>query len=142
MGNHLSTVAALLFFAFTASLVHCSKNNTDSTSTGQTAGNLTQGNWQVQYFYDDRDETIAYIGYVFTFSNDGTLSLTNGVDSAGGGWEVTQDGSKQKLVLNIVSNTLLQNLNDDWEIESSSKSFIKLKDQNTSSKHSLHLKRK
>ena len=119
----------------------CSKDDDNPDTTAQTGQYLTQGSWVVEYFFDQTDETSDFANYTFTFHPDGNVSVSSGTSSSGGNWQVISNDEKRKLVINIMTNTVLQQLNNDWLITSSSALLIKLNDDNIA-KHELRLKRK
>ncbi|HUR11938.1 MAG TPA: hypothetical protein VM012_11240 [Flavitalea sp.] len=121
--------------------VSCSKNDDNSTAADPSS-QIVMGTWKVQYYFDNADETSDFNNFTFTFNNDGTLTATNGTISAGGGWTVINDDGKKKFVLTIVSTSVLQKLNDDWQIVSSSSTELKLKDDNDTKVHELRFTKK
>ena len=127
--------AALFFIPFLVS--NCSKDKDGSTDTSQTAQYLSQGQWSVEYYFDQTDETSDFKDVLFTFHPDGVVSSNTG---SGGSWQVIMDDGKRKLLINIATNSVLQQLNDDWVIASSTASTIQLKEDNAS-KHEVRLRR-
>lgn len=101
----------------------------------------TDGTWMISSYIDDgNDETNDYTSYRFEFLEDGTLNATDLLSSSStpyiGSWSITDsnssddDDSLDDLDFNISfsSNSLLEDLSDDWDIISFSDTEIKLID--------------
>lgn len=101
----------------------------------------TDGTWMISSYIDDgNDETNDYASYRFEFLEDGTLNATDLLSSSStpyvGTWSITDsnssddDDSLDDLDFNIgfTSNSLLEDLTDDWDIISFSDTEIKLID--------------
>ncbi|MCE3296201.1 MAG: hypothetical protein K0R65_1915 [Crocinitomicaceae bacterium] len=111
----------------------CSKKKQIKNITSE----ITEGSWRISSYIDDsEDETSDYSGDTFTFKSDGTLIVT-GTHQATGSWAVTkEDNSNDDDVFDdrhvefIISlPALLDDLTDDWEVESHSSSRLELKDK-------------
>ena len=117
-------------------------NSTNNSNATVVAVNNTaqQGNWRITYFYDtDHEETAHFANYIFTFGSDGVLTATNGINSYGVTWSVTDSHSgnddsgnhnSDDVDFNIAFNSPADfaELSDDWEIITSSDSMIELID--------------
>jgi len=101
----------------------------------------TDGTWMISSYIDDgNDETNDYTSYRFEFLEDGTLNAIDLLSSSStpyiGSWSITDsnssddDDSLADLDFNISfsSNSLLEDLSDDWDIISFSDTEIKLID--------------
>ena len=120
----------------------CDNENIDSEITSADVASIkstvASGQWRVSYYLDsDQDETSDYAGYIFTFSNDGVLSVTDGGTSLSGAWSVvnsdnSDDDSKEDndIDFNILFNgsNLFEELSDDWDIVQYSDTKIELFD--------------
>ncbi len=96
------------------------------------SGVITEGTWKVA-LYDDNGEnkTSDYEGFTLTFSNSGTVQVTNGSVNLEGTWsEITNDG-KQKALLDFGSNEPFDEFNDDWEIVDATDTRVELKDDSS-----------
>lgn len=102
-------------------------NDDDADDTGLIAV-LTNGDWEIAYFFDGKDETGAFADFVFTFKADGTATATNGVSSANGTWKSYGDGGFLELDLDFRNEVPLDNIQEDWELIEFSDATIKLKD--------------
>ena len=104
---------ALFFLAFSA----CKKS--DDTLPGP-GGNVTpaSGKWKITYFFDKKDETSYYTGYVFDFGSNGALTATNGSQTWTGTWSSGYDDSKNKFLIDFIgsSPSVLSELEEDWII--------------------------
>ncbi|MBX2828258.1 MAG: hypothetical protein KTR22_08850 [Flavobacteriaceae bacterium] len=60
---------------------------------------------------DDEDLEDQYVGYAFSFNEDGTLSVDNGTDTFSGTWETSESGGNIVFELNIPN---LTDFNDAW----------------------------
>jgi hypothetical protein len=123
--------AMLLSISLMASA--CSSDDDgDSSSNSNTQqiiaieNTVESGNWRVTYFFDtDSDETSDFNGYAFTFSDNGTLTATNGTNTYTGSWSVTDsssssddDSSDDDIDFNISFSSPpdFAELTDDWDI--------------------------
>lgn len=104
----------------------------DSSSGGGGSGSnlstiIVDGTWYVSYFFDDTDETSAYVGYNFTFNTNGTSLAVKNAISLNGTWSNYIDSGDEKLELNYDGSNL-DELEDDWEVIEYSPTQIRLKD--------------
>lgn len=91
--------------------------------------------WIISSFIDSgQDETHHFMGYSFTFGNDGTLTATNGNDTVQGTWSVTgsNDDSNDSVDFNILfsvpTSSVFDDLIDDWDIVNYNNNTISLID--------------
>ncbi|MBC9810977.1 hypothetical protein H9Y05_00670 [Crocinitomicaceae bacterium CZZ-1] len=100
---------------------------------------IQEGNWKVTKYVDSgEDETYHFNGYTFTFDGSGTITATNGSFSNSGTWSIQTDDSNDDLDFNIFFNNISNNfdeLNDDWDILSNSKTTIELIDRDDDGNH-------
>lgn len=134
--------AMLLSLSLMASA--CSSDDDgDSSSNSNTQqiiaieNTVESGNWRITYFFDtDSDETSDFNGYSFTFSNNGSLTATNGTNTYTGSWSVTDsssssdDNSSDDIDFNISFSSPpdFAELTDDWDIIEYSNTRIELID--------------
>ena len=143
----------LFLLALTISLASCSKSNDDNPSNNNnnsnnnnTNGQVT-GSWEVIYYFDSgKDETGDYSGYSFNFASNGVLTAVNGSSTYTGAWRIgdsssDDDSSSNKLVITITGNKAMDDLQDDWLIDSISDSEIRLRDDNPESAEELRFGR-
>ncbi|HET8803675.1 MAG TPA: hypothetical protein VFM72_03790 [Aequorivita sp.] len=98
--------------------------NTDPIDISQFEEDLTTGNWYVEYFFDDYDETDNYAGYEFNFALDGSAqAIKSGITTAGT-WALLNDF---KFDLFFGTNEPLDEFDEDWEILEATSQIIKLK---------------
>ena len=71
-------------------------------------------NWMVDKLErNDNDLEDVYVGYLFNFETNGTLSVDNGTDSFAGTWESTGAGNGITVTINIPN---LPDFNDAWNL--------------------------
>lgn len=90
---------------------------------------LTNGDWYVNFYFDDVDETANYADYVFNFDALGTTTATaNGIPTIGA-WS-TGAGDETELELNLNYGIIppLSELADDWDVLEVTQDIIRLKD--------------
>ena len=86
-----------------------------------------------------QDETSDFNGYDFTFSSNGTISATNGVNTYNGTWSVTNSSSSSSsssssddidfnIQFQVADDHDFDDLNDDWDVVSHTSSMISLID--------------
>ncbi len=117
--NSIKSIPAILLFAFSA-LASCQKSD-DSSNPGNNPGNNVTpaaGQWKVTYFFDKKDETGNYAGYVFEFGANGSLSASNGSQTWTGTWSTGIDDSANKFLIDFtgVVPGALTDLEEDWRI--------------------------
>ncbi|WP_174435324.1 hypothetical protein [Psychroserpens mesophilus] len=61
----------------------------------------------------DNDLEDNYVGYVFEFNNDGTLTVTQGANIFNGSWQASGTGNNIDVVINV---TGLNDFNDTWNL--------------------------
>ena len=124
----------------------CSSDDNDnsidnSQQIAQIESIAESGTWRITNFNDSgQDYTSDFTGYNFTFASDGTLTASNGSTTLNGTWSITNDSSSSSssssssddIEFNIffpVSDTNdFEELNDDWDIVSTSATTIELID--------------
>lgn len=116
-------------------MLNCSS---DDTTIGTEAlmqeaiENAQTGTWKITSYIDSgKNETNDYVGYTFTFNENGSLTASNGTNTINGTWSVTKDSSDDNdLDFNIsfASPPNFEELSDDWDIVSTSLSKIDLID--------------
>jgi len=121
--------------------VSCSTNDDDSPNNTvqiqQIENTAEAGTWRVTNLMDSgEDETSDFNGYDFTFSDNGTVTATNGTTTYDGTWSVTADDSDDdddsdvefNLFFPVPDTDDFEDLNDDWDIVSYSDNNINLID--------------
>ncbi len=114
----------LICFSFLLTSSSCSKS--DDVPANNIINTDYTGNWKVNMFFDDTDETFKFNGYTFIFANAGVVTAGNGTNNVTGTWSLTGN----QLVLNFGTTTDFEELNDDWLIVEKTATTIKLKDDN------------
>ena len=106
--------ALILFSCFFTSC----DDNSSSNGSSNSATNLQPGQWTVVYFFDKKDETSDFGGYVFDFSSNGSLSASKNGQTWNGTWSTGLDDSHDKFYMDFtgILPSSLQELEEDWEI--------------------------
>lgn len=98
---------------------------------------VQSGTWKMTKFIDSGDDELYHFSsYTFTFSESGTVTASNGTNNYSGTWSITKsnssddDNDNSDLDFNIQFNLTnnFEDLNDDWDIISHSKTKIELID--------------
>lgn len=111
-------------------MMGCSKS--DDAQPQDTDDDQVAGSWIITYFFDkDQEETDMFSGYTFRFETSGTLIANANGTTFEGTWLITSDDGSQRLVISITGNDALQELVDDWVIQSITSEEIRLRDDNT-----------
>lgn len=134
----------ILMLSFSLLSTTCSSdddnNNGNSQEIAQIVSTVESGTWRIISYIDSgQDETNDFIGYDFTFANNGTLTADNGTDTINGTWSVTDDSnssnssnSESDIDFNIQfpvpESSDFEDLNDDWDIVSYNNTTISLID--------------
>lgn len=100
------TLIPLLFFA-------CSKPGANSTLEKQ----MTSGTWTIDsYMENGSNETVLFLGMVFSFENAGDIVINDGGFLLEGSWVRTNTSTVlPSMNLNFGSNATLNKLNGEWE---------------------------
>jgi hypothetical protein len=98
------------------------------------------GTWRITNLNDSgQDETSDFAGYEFTFNSDGSLVAINGTVTMTGTWSITDDnnsdddssnddGIEFNIFFPVPDTNDFEDLNDDWDIVSTSSTKIELID--------------
>ncbi|TDO77614.1 hypothetical protein EV143_104381 [Flavobacterium chryseum] len=116
---------------------YCPENNIvtlDFTAT------ITNGSWDIPYFFDDTEKTASYSGYSFVFKSDKSVVATKGAVSETGQWASQVQNGVTELQLNF-SSELLSKLNKNWKLFEFNNSQIRLRDV-TDSTNYLYFEKK
>lgn len=136
----------LLMLSFSLMSSMCSGDDDDGSPNNNTmqiveiVNTVQSGTWRITNFNDSgQNETSDFNGYDFNFNADGSLVATNDSNTMIGTWSVTNDSnsnndssSDDDLDFNIFfpvpETNDFEDLNDDWEIISTSSNRIELID--------------
>jgi hypothetical protein len=94
---------------------------------------LTDGVWEITYFFDDTDETAAFAGFMFTFNADGAALATDGASSVNGTWKSYGDDGLLELEFNFGEEVPFDYIQEDFEVHEFNASVISLKEYNAES---------
>jgi len=122
------------------------ENSNNSQQIAQVEGIVQSGTWRITNLNDSgQDETSDFTDYNFTFATNGTLSATNGTTTQEGTWSLTSDSSSSSdddnddndiefnIFFPVTDSNIFDDLNDDWDIVSTSATRIELFDVGDSS---------
>lgn len=144
---NISKISLALSSAIVLILFSCTSED-DSNPSANLAGvqevqsTVQSGNWRITNMNDSgEDETSDFDGYRFTFSEDGSVSATNGTVTQNGTWSVIYDSDDDDgdnddgdddiefiLFFPVPDTSDFEDLNDDWDIVSITDSRIELID--------------
>ncbi len=101
-------------------------NDDDADDTALIA-TLTNGEWKVSYFFDKKDETLAFENSVFSFIPDGTVLVTTKTSLlVMGKWKSFGDAGFLELELDFGNEPLFDDISEDWDLIESTNLKIKL----------------
>jgi hypothetical protein len=137
-----SKISIALSLGFTLILSSCSSGDDADVSANlsgiqEIESTVQSGNWRITNMNDSgEDETSDFAGYRFTFSDDGSVTATNGAITQNGSWSVIDDRDDDdaeddidfNLFFPVPDTSDFEDLNDDWDIVSISDSKIELID--------------
>lgn len=138
----------LLTIVLSLITLSCSTDDNDdlidnAALIAQTEDIAESGTWRITDFNDSGvDETSDFTGYDFTFASDGTLTASNSTNTLEGTWSITNDDSDSNdddsndddddidfnLFFPVSDANNFEDLNDDWDIVSTSATKIELID--------------
>lgn len=131
--NQTKSITSNLDFenAIKYAIDYCPENNIEMLDFAAT---ITNGSWQIPYFFDDSDKTASYSGYSFVFKTDKSVVATKGATSETGQWDTTLEYGVRQLKLNF-SSALLGKLNVNWKLFEFNNSLIRLRDVSNSTNY-------
>ena len=136
----------LLMLSFSLMSSMCSNDddggspNDNSLEIAEIVTIAQSGTWRITNFNDSgQNETSDFNGYDFSFNADGSLVATNGSNSLTGTWSVTDDSNSSddsssdddidfNIFFPVPESNDFEDLNDDWDIVSTSSTRIELMD--------------
>jgi hypothetical protein len=124
-----------LAFIITAFLgmTSCTKDNSTPNDTA-----APTGQWVVQFYWDQKDETADFSGYTFEFQSGGTLKATKGGITVNGTWSE----SSSDFTIEFGADPLLSSISNKWLKTEKTDTVIKLKDDNPAQDDQLHFARR
>lgn len=132
MKNQILSIFLLIsasFFALSCDSDDDSSDNNNNVIV-QLEASIKVGAWRVSNFVEDGiDQTHHFSSYAFTFSENGTVSATNGTNTVTGTWTTSSSSSSgSKFILNFnASSGPFEEISEDWRIESVTTILIDLK---------------
>ncbi len=132
----------LLLFGIKCSIIlyfaACTGINEYTTAVSATP-HVTKGSWKVNLFTEAKaDNTKAFSGYILTFQPNGKIIVSKNAEQVTGNWYEDDIINKITIRLNT-KDPVLAKLNDYWNISSTSKSDLDLKNTENPSTGRLHL---
>ncbi|MGL6268643.1 MAG: hypothetical protein ACRC2O_12000 [Chitinophagaceae bacterium] len=123
-------IPALTIIILALSLNSCTKDSTTDPS------NTTPptGQWRIHYYWDEKDETADFSGYIFEFKPGGVLQASKGLVFVTGTWSETST----KFIIDFGTTPVLSEINDDWLKTDKTATLITLKDDNPAQDDELH----
>ncbi len=95
---------------------------------------ITQGSWEIPYFFDVTEKTSLYSGYQFVFKSDNSVVATKAGVSETGQWQSSVQNGARELKLNF-SSDLLSKLNKNWKLFEFNNSQVRLRDVSNSTNY-------
>ena len=149
----------LMMVSFALLSLSCSSDDDDSSidnsqQIAQVQSIAESGTWRITNFNDSgQDYTSDFAGYNFTFASDGTLTASNGSSTLNGTWSITSDSSSSSdddsndddddiefnIFFPVSDSNDFEELNDDWDIVSTSATRIELIDEGDSNAYTDRL---
>ena len=133
----------LLMFSLAMMSTSCSSDDDSSSNNSQQIAEIEgiaqSGAWRITNFVDSgQNETADFNGYDFNFNSDGSLVASNGTTTLTGSWSVTDDDSSSddsndddidfNIFFPVPESNDFEDLNDDWDVISTSSTRIELID--------------
>lgn len=146
--KNIDKLILLVIVSFSLVFTGCSTDddastNDNSQQVAQIQSSVESGTWRITNFNDSgQDETSDFNGYNFTFNTDGSLVATNSSNTMTGTWSVTDDSNSSdddsssdddddidfNIFFNVPESNDFEDLNDDWDIVSTTATRIELID--------------
>lgn len=143
---YFSLVMLLSITLFSACSTDDDSSSDNSQQIAQIQAVVESGTWRITNFNDSgQDETSDFTDYTFTFTAEGTLTASNGTTTLDGAWSITSDSSSDdhddsdddddiefNIFFSVPTSNNFEDLNDDWDIVSTSATKIELIDDSDS----------
>lgn len=100
----------------------------DDVDDSNLVATLLSGSWEVDYFFDEADETSEFENFTFTFNADGTALATDGVTEVEGTWATYGDDGELELDLDFGEDSPFDEIMEDWGVFEFNDTEIVLKD--------------
>ncbi len=133
----IALIALLSVFVACESDDNNDTNQVTSQEIPQIVAAAQSGSWVVaSYIEDGVNETSDFAGYTFDFMSNGTVVATLNSETTEGTWSVTDDSNSSSsdddvdfnISFPVPDTSVLDELNDDWDILSYSSTQIRLRD--------------
>lgn len=135
----------LLLLSFSLMSSTCSSDDDAMSDNSQQIAQIevqaTSGTWRITNFVDSGvEETSDFAGYDFSFNGDGSLVATSATNTLTGTWSVTDDSNSSSddsnddddidfnIFFPVPDSNDFNDLNDDWDVVSTSSTQIVLID--------------
>ncbi|MEI6312345.1 MAG: hypothetical protein WCP57_08810 [Bacteroidota bacterium] len=121
----------VFFVLFISTLMLATNSCKKESSTANTNSNLKSkvktGNWKVTLYNDKGTDHLSYFSaYEFVFNDNGTVEATKTGSTIDGTWTTGTDDSDVKLVLDFVTTSPFDELNEDWQVLEQNSTIINL----------------
>lgn len=113
------------------------EDDDNSTDLSELRAVLLSGNWIITSFINEGDETTLYNGWVFRFQSNGTLTASKDDVTENGQWSIEIDDNIFELHILFDTDTLLEELAEDWDVASFTSLRIELTDTDEENNNSL-----
>ncbi len=124
----LRIISPVILFAF---CISCSKDDKPDTP------GAISGQWIIHYYWDEKEETADFAGYVFEFLSNGQVKAVKAGNTVTGTWQETSN----KFILDFGNDPVLEEINDDWAKVEHTTNFIHLEDDNPAQDDQLHFQK-
>jgi len=139
-----TVMITMAFFA-----ISCSKSNENPSPNTKTQVSadaslsdiLQAGPWIIDFYDDEENKSANLVGYVFTFKSDGALSLKKDNESYVGQWQVLKEDGVTKLMINIMTITIVENLSDKWQLKNIDSAKLDMRNDDPKHQKFLNIKR-
>lgn len=110
---------------------YCPENNIAALDFIAT---ITNGSWNIPYFFNETEKTSSYSGYSFVFKSDYSVVATKGGISETGEWETKVNNGVRELKIDFSSESLGK-LNNNWNLFEFNNSQIRLRNVSSSTNY-------
>lgn len=138
MTKKITMIGAIFVYILLVAFSKNDNNSSEQITTTPIINNEQVGQWRITYFHDsDKEETHHFSGYAFSFNEGGSLVAVKNSTTIKGTWSVSEsdssdddDGGSSDKDFNIFfsSPDHFEDLSDDWDIISMSKTKVQLID--------------
>lgn len=106
----------------------------DDLDTSELRAVISNGDWVVESYLDETDQTAVFSGFAFVFAADSTATATQGGNVLTGMWALYGDSGELEWEMEFEKEEPVDELSEDWTVVSYTATRVELVDKPGSTK--------